>query len=71
MSEKNSYRVCLMRKYKIIEAHYGEKHSFWRVVVTSEQGEQFQTVGKFPTREQADKYVEYLVQSQDKRHNQW
>ena len=60
-----------LRDYKIIEAHYGENHSFWRVVVVSDKGERFDTVGKFPTKEQAEKYITYVSQSMDRRHNQW
>ena len=59
-----------VRKYKLIEAHYGPNNSFWRVVV-SEKDREFETVGKFPTKEQAQKYVIYLTQATDRRHNQW
>lgn len=58
------------KNYKIIEAHYGPDHSFWRVVV-SEKDREFETVGKFPTKEQADRYINYLTQATDRRHNQW
>lgn len=60
-----------MKEYKIIEAHYGKTYSFWRVVVVSDREERFDTVGKFPTKEQAEKYVAYISQSADRRHNQW
>ena len=59
-----------VREYKVIEAHYGTESSFWRVVVTHENS-QLQTVGKFPTEEQAKKYVTYLTQATDRVHNQW
>ena len=59
-----------LKEYKIIQAHYGENHSFWRVVV-SHQHDKLQTVGKFPTKEQAQKYVTHVTQAQDGRHNQW
>ena len=59
-----------VRKYKVIEAHYGPDNTFWRVVV-SHDGAELQTVGKFPTEEQAQKYVTYLTQATDRVHNQW
>ena len=59
-----------VREYKLIEAHYGPNNSFWRVVV-SERNRQFETVGKFPTKTQAEQYITYLRQATDRRHNQW
>ena len=59
-----------VRKYKVIEAHYGTENTFWRVVVAHENS-QLETVGKFPTEEQAQKYVTYLTQATNRVHNQW
>ena len=59
-----------VREFKVIEAHYGPNNSFWRVVV-SEEDRQFETVGKFPTKTQAEQYVTYLTQATDRSHNQW
>ena len=61
----------MSRDYKVIETHFGEAvKPIWRVVVV-EQNEQFETVGKFPTKEEAEKYITYISQSTDRRHNQW
>lgn len=61
----------MSRDYKVIETHFGETaESIWRVVVV-ERDQQFETVGKFPTKEQAEKYITYISQSTERRHNQW
>jgi hypothetical protein len=59
-----------VRNYTVIEAHYGPNNSFWRVVV-SEKDKKFETVGKFPTKTQAEQYIAYLTQATNRRHNQW
>ena len=58
------------KNYKVIEAHYGPEHTFWRVVV-SEKDREFQTVGKFTSKEEAENYIKIREQMEAKEHNQW
>jgi len=55
--------------YSILHAYYGDR-SVWRVVRT-EKNNKLNTIGKFPSKEEAEHYVKIRQQQEAKEHNQW